>query len=63
MRVFFDKHGIQGDSGALVQETATRLGVGVYMGRYPIPSSEGAYHGGAQALSQAQDELQLNLFI
>jgi hypothetical protein len=63
MRVFFDKHGIQGDSGALVQETATRLGVGVYMGRYPIPSSAGAYQGGAQALSQAQDELQLNLFI
>jgi hypothetical protein len=66
MRVFFDKHGIRGDSGALVQETKTKLGVGVYMGRYPIPPKLGAppvYQGGAQALSQAQDELQLDLFL
>lgn len=66
MRVFFDKHGIPGDSGALVRETTTGLGVGIYMGRYPIPPSPGArpvYEGGAQALSQAQDELQLNLWI
>jgi hypothetical protein len=66
MRVFFDRHGIAGDSGALVLEGTTGLGVGVYMGRYPIPPSFGAapiYEGGAQALSQAQHELQLDLFI
>jgi hypothetical protein len=66
MRLFFDKHGINGDSGALVRETTTGLGVGIYMGRYPIPPSPGAppvYEGGAQALSQAQDELQVDLFI
>jgi hypothetical protein len=61
MRVFFDKHGIGGDSGALVKETGSGLGVGIYMGVAPVPGTTG--EGIAQALSQAQDSLQLDLFI
>ena len=66
MRVFFDKHGIPGDSGALVKDSVTGRGVGIYMGRDPVPSSLGGpavYEGVAQALPQAGYELELDLFI
>jgi len=66
MRVFFDTYGIPGDSGALVRDKASGRGIGIYMGRDPVPPSFGAapvYEGVAQALSQAQYELQLDLLI
>ena len=66
MRVFFDKPGIAGDSGALVLEQGTKTGVGIYMGSYPIPPTGGGQpvqEGGAQALSQAQHVLQLDLYV
>jgi hypothetical protein len=66
MRVFFDKHGIAGDSGALVLEDATGVGVGIYMGSYPIPPALGGspvHEGGAQSLSQAKEVLQLDLYV
>ena len=60
MRVFLDAHGIGGDSGALVYETASGLGVGIYMGVAPVPGTSG--EGIAQALSQAKHSLRLDLF-
>jgi hypothetical protein len=66
MRVFFDQHGIAGDSGALVRERATGDGVGIYMGSYPIPPVLGGSpvnEGGAQSLSQAKEVLQLDLYV
>lgn len=66
MRVFMDNFGVHGDSGALVKDTATGYGLGIYMGTDPIPPSLGAQpvqEGVAQSLSQAQYELQLDLFL
>lgn len=66
MRVFLDSCGIPGDSGALVMDQATRQGIGIYMGRDPVPPSLGAppvYEGVAQALSQAKHTLQVDLFL
>jgi hypothetical protein len=66
MRVFMDNFGIAGDSGALVKEVKSGLGVGLYSGREPVPPALGAagvYEGVAQVLSQAQDALQIDLFI
>jgi hypothetical protein len=66
MRVFFDKYGVRGDSGALVSDQTTGRGVGIYMGRDPIPPSLGAagvYEGVAQYLPQVQHELELDLFL
>jgi hypothetical protein len=37
MRVFMDNFGTAGDSGALVREVKTGLGVGLYSGREPVP--------------------------
>jgi hypothetical protein len=61
MRVFFDAHGKGGDSGALVQEANSGLGVGIYMGVAPVSGTAG--EGIAQALSQAQNFLRLDLII
>jgi hypothetical protein len=66
MRVFLDKYGVPGDSGALVKDPSTGRGVGIYMGRDPVPPSLGAaavYEGVAQYLPQVQHELELDLFL
>jgi hypothetical protein len=66
MRVFLDKHGQAGDSGALVKDKSTGRGVGIYMGRDPIPPSLGAagvYEGVAQYLPQVKHELELDLYL
>lgn len=66
MRVFLDNFGTHGDSGALVKDVATGYGIGIYMGTDPIPPTLGGTpvkEGVAQALSQAQYEMQLDLFL
>ena len=66
MRIFMDSFGVHGDSGALVKDKATGYGIGIYMGTDPIPPSLRAppvQEGVAQSLSQAQYELQLELFL
>jgi hypothetical protein len=64
MRVFLDTFGKKGDSGALVWEQRTHAGVGIYMGTDPVSLgiSDGK-EGVAQALVQATDALQLDVFL
>ena len=65
MRVFMDKFGRPGDSGALVSEARTGRGVGVYIGRDPVPRSVGGasvWEGTSQFLTQAQFNLRIDLF-
>lgn len=69
MRVFFDKYGVSGDSGALIREKNTGLGVALYMGRELVPPFIGApatmatFEGVAQHLGQAEYVLQAELSI
>jgi len=58
MVVFFDDWGEEGDSGALVLNIGSGAGVGIYSG-VSVKSNEGY----AQALCQAQDVLEVELFI
>jgi hypothetical protein len=66
MRVFLDVHGIHGDSGGLVRETSGGPGVGLYMGQPHTPQSSPSgqpVEGICQYLLQAQDALELDLFL
>lgn len=66
MRVFFDTHGSGGDSGALVTERVSGDGVGIYMGRAPIPHSSGAgvtMEGVGQLLAQAETFFMAEFFV
>ncbi|MGE3336007.1 MAG: hypothetical protein AB7I36_20395 [Rhodospirillaceae bacterium] len=64
MRVFLDQHGQYGDSGALVTDTQTRNGVGLYMGKVIVPDGRGGFtpEGICQLLEQVRDGLILDLF-
>lgn len=61
MRVFLDSYGLRGDSGALVESSATSLGAGIYMGRNPLKGTND-FEGVAQALCQGADQLKLDLY-
>jgi len=56
-RVIADCHGVAGDSGSLLVDTATNEGVGIYMGT--IPDGGGGSDGIFQDLAQVESYFQL----
>lgn len=60
-RLITDCYGINGDSGSLLSESATRAGLGIYMGT--IPDGHGGREGIFQDLSQVQSYFGLNLYL
>ena len=60
-RLVIDDHGRGGDSGGLVREAKTGLGIGVYMGR--IDDGAGGHNGLCQDLYQASVYLEADLYL
>jgi hypothetical protein len=60
LRLYLDKGGVPGDSGALVRNSSG-AGVGIYIGKVPILGTH-TYYGVAQLLSQAQYALNVDLY-
>jgi hypothetical protein len=60
-RVIADFHGVGGDSGSLLADATTGLGVGLYMGK--IPDGNRGYDGIFQDLQQVQSYFDLDLYM
>ena len=60
-RVIADFHGVGGDSGSLLVDARTNLGIGLYMGK--IPDGSGGHDGIFQDLQQVRSYFDLDLYI
>jgi hypothetical protein len=59
-RVITDCHGVAGDSGSLLVDSATNEAVGIYMGT--IPDGAGSHDGLFQDMAQVESYFQLELY-
>jgi hypothetical protein len=59
-RLIADCHGIAGDSGSFLEDTATNEAVGIYMGT--IPDGKGGFDGIFQDLAQVESFFQVEVY-